>query len=386
MKNETVYKAILTVVVLLVSAIVAVILIGSMREHKKMTDQKWAIAQGQPLPVSTVDAEFRQLQAMVGAECIGKETHRIAISSVAGSKVVEINVKPGDRVNKGDILFRFADATLKKTLENALNGQRAAREQTDYMESYLDDLKGLEQKKLLPIVDMLRAREDIAQARRVLRQTTEDIILLQERLQETVITAPVGGVISELNIEPGTLPRSSQDLAYIDQINPLTLVCEFSEDAVARIKAHDNATVSFVATPGVEIDVTFDRLLPGKVPPGQTDNNQTVSALFTLPNPEHSYIVGMHAIIRLTQSIEGVSIPSIAIINQAGDEADVFVVNKQNEAELRTIEVGSYAGGYIKVLNGLQTGEKVVVAGQMYLQHGDSVRDNRESSNTAGEQ
>jgi multidrug efflux pump subunit AcrA (membrane-fusion protein) len=66
-------------------------------------------------------------------------------------------------------------------------------------------------------------------------------------------------------------------------------------------------------------------------------------------------------------------IPRVALINTYGTWV-VFTVDERNIAHRREIELGLENETVVEVVAGLETGERVVSAGQNFLSDGDTVR------------
>ena len=82
----------------------------------------------------------------------------------------------------------------------------------------------------------------------------------------------------------------------------------------------------------------------------------------------------MTGTVYLEQKSFGVRLPAIALVNRFDAEGTVFVVGEDGKAQLRTVRLGTSGNGYIEVLDGLRTGEQVVVAGQQSLKPGDNIK------------
>lgn len=371
-KIRRILIAISTVIFLIIADMV---LVGVIRDHTRMTNPVQARKAGERIPISTVGVKTGDFQAIMGAECISKENSRVVLSSTAGTKVMKINVASGDSVAKDELLIALDDTTLSDTLDNFLAGHEIADKHATFMNSFIGDLRKLKKDNLISIVDLIRASEDAAQARRAVTQLRKEIINSNHLIEQTRISSPIDGVVSAVHVGTGSTPRPYQDLIVIDSIDPLEFECTFAEDTFNNIEDHGSAEISFASAPAQRLSANFDRILSGEILPRDIDNNFTVQAVFKMPNPEHTYLPGMHAIIRLGKTIDGLVIPSISLINQRGDKADIFVVNEDSKTELRTISIGRYASGYVEVLEGLSIGDRVVVAGQLHLQNGDIVVD-----------
>jgi membrane fusion protein, multidrug efflux system len=101
----------------------------------------------------------------------------------------------------------------------------------------------------------------------------------------------------------------------------------------------------------------------------------TVNLRATIPNPEHHFWPGQFVNVRLVLATDtgAVMIPSEATqISQKGPF--VYVVKRDQTAELRVITLGQRQGGNVVVTNGLIAGENVVLTGQLTVVPGAKVK------------
>ena len=73
---------------------------------------------------------------------------------------------------------------------------------------------------------------------------------------------------------------------------------------------------------------------------------------------------GMFANLSLTlqEREDAITVPEAALMMQR-EKVNVFVVDKEDRAQLREITVGKYMDGMVEVLTGVAAGEKVIVEG-----------------------
>jgi RND family efflux transporter MFP subunit len=343
----------------------------SMRIAQVKTNPTMARAAGKPMPVSTIVVEVGSLESLVGAECVAMESSRVALATEFDFRVAKVETAVGMQVVKDQLLLKFEDERLNQELENAIQGQAAARSMVRDMEPFLADMRKLEQKKLVSIPDMLRAVEDVGRARLDLIRVSKDVIRARHMIAKTEVRAPLDGVITALNVETGTTPQPFTDLLVISQLNPILLDCAFAETDIEIITHHDKIETSFDAYPGRLFPAEFYQLLPVA-----NASNHTLSLLIRVSNTTQSFLPGMHAVARISKSLEGLRIPAISLIKPEADKANVFVVDSSATAHLREVQVGRYAQGYVQIKAGLEAGDRIVVAGQLYLQDGDRITEN----------
>ena len=93
-----------------------------------------------------------------------------------------------------------------------------------------------------------------------------------------------------------------------------------------------------------------------------------------LPNPDLRLRPGLFAEVSVSLAVnpEAIMVPEQAIW-PIGNDKTVYVV-EDGVANQRTVELGDRKPGWVEIASGLDVGEEVVVAGQMKLFPGASVR------------
>jgi membrane fusion protein (multidrug efflux system) len=339
-----------------------------MRIAQVKTNPTVARNAGSPMPVSTFRVETGTLDSLVGAECLAKESKQVALATEFDFQVISLDTAVGRSVKKDQLLLKFEDAAAKELLANAIQGQAAARALVNDLEPFLADVRKLEKKKLISVIDMLQVVKDLGQARIDLIRTSKDVINARQLIEKSEIRAPFDGVVTALNIQVGSTPQPFSDLLLISQLDPIHLECDFAETEIETINQHDSIQVNFDAYPGREFLAVFYQILPVA-----KERDGTLSVVIQVANQEQAFLPGMHAIARIAKHLEGLRIPAIGLIKPENDRANVFVVDMDGIAHLREVEIGRYAQGYVQIRKGLDVGEKVVVAGQLYLLDGDRV-------------
>jgi len=100
----------------------------------------------------------------------------------------------------------------------------------------------------------------------------------------------------------------------------------------------------------------------------------TIRAVF--PNPQGMLLPGMfvRALVNEALAPDAILVPQQGVSRDPKGVATVLVVNDQNKAELRPIEIGQAVGASWMVTKGLKAGDRVIVEGLQRLRDGAAVR------------
>ena len=279
----------------------------------------------------------------------------VSIGFSVSGRVQSVNVQEGQHVTAGQLL-----ATVETTeYENALLVAKASLEQAaDNFKRY-DELHA---KGSLPERDYITAKVSLAQAQANLSSA-------QKRLTDTKLYAPFAGIISAKSVEKGASAApgvSGFTLLKTDQVYAQASV---TESEIAKLTIGKDASV---------IIPVLKEELKGKIsiinPQGDA-TTRTFAVKIRLSNASGKLLPGMMADINIAtgKTADVLTIPVDAVVRDADDITYVFVVNAQNKAIRKRIATGGLSATGIIISNGLQPGDKVVVAGQTKIKDGQTV-------------
>ncbi len=208
--------------------------------------------------------------------CNGKVQARkkVELSAPIAGQIVNLAVREGDRVRKGEFLMQIdrvalqASADSSKAALDALFSDRdAARATLERSRIEFDKSRASYASGIISEVDYERARttyegaEATLQAvERRIEQARAMFIGAKDTLSKTTITAPIEGVITRLSVEEGevavigTMNNAGTVLMTISDLSVIEAVMEVDETDVPQVSVGQKATLLIDAYP----DRTFD--------------------------------------------------------------------------------------------------------------------------------
>jgi HlyD family secretion protein len=162
------------------------------------------------------------------------EATNVTVSSpVAGSlKIIQAKVKRGDKVEKGQVLFRLDSTSLNYQIDQAKAGARAA---AMTLRLARDDDK---------------SSAEIAQDQAALDQANIAIKMAQLQAANAVITAPIGGVALEVPATVGENAAPGGALAIIGDTSHLTVSVYVPESQIGKVKVGQTGTLTTDSSTG----------------------------------------------------------------------------------------------------------------------------------------
>jgi Cu(I)/Ag(I) efflux system membrane fusion protein len=212
-----------------------------------------------------------------------------------------------------------------------------------------------------------------ARSRLVLLGMPEALIARAERTGQSIalytITAPAGGVITELMVRQGMSVAPGMTLARINGLGSVWLEAAVPESLAATIQPGQAVEARFAALPGEVIKGKVAAVLPEA-----NRDTRTLRLRIELPNPGQRLKAGMFAQVSLRGAArEALVVPAEAVI-RTGKRALVYVSEPPGRYRPVTVEIGEQVDELIVVRGGLAAGQQVVASGQFLVDSEASVQ------------
>ena len=293
--------------------------------------------------------------------------------------------REGSDVKVGQLLFTIDSAPYAAAAASAKAGQARA-------EANLALATGLAE-RYKPLVEANAvSKQEYANAVAAQKQAAADVAVGKANVQTASITlgyasvtAPISGRIGRSLVTEGALvgQGDATQLAVIQQINPMYV--NFTQSAsdvmklrtamasgqFKRVSGADAASVRIVLEDGAEY-AQPGRLLFSDLTVDSTSGQITLRA--EVPNPDGQLLPGLYVRVRLeqAQATNAITLPQQAVTRTTQGDT-VMVVSSDGKVTSRPVKIGSAKGTQWVVLDGLKTGEQVMVDGFQKLQPGATV-------------
>ena len=176
------------------------------------------------------------------------------------------------------------------------------------------------------------------------------------------ITAPAGGVISELMVRAGMTVAPGMTLARINGLGTVWLEAALPEVQAAAILPGQAVEARFAALPGEVVKGRVAAILPE----GNRES-RTLRVRIELPNPGQRLKAGLFAQVSLRgPQREALVLPAEAVI-RTGKRSLVYLSEQPGRFRPVEVEVGEQVDDRIVIRSGLSAGQHVVASGQFLL-------------------
>ena len=210
--------------------------------------------------------------------------------------------------------------------------------------------------------------KDLAQADAAVKKAQASLDLAQQRLDESVIKAPISGTITQRFLDKGAMASTTKPFVNIVNMDVVKITAKVPERELGSIKQGQKAIVKPDAYP----DEEFTGKLVN-ISPIIDRTSQTCDIEIEVSNPDQRLKPGMFTRVELTVSENKTAlvIPSDSFIKE-GEDNYVFVADN-GKAIKKKVTLGISDGIKTEVISGLNPGEQLIIAGQSTLKDGMSV-------------
>ncbi len=312
-----------------------------------------------------------------------------AVGQVEGSKEVEVRARvsgillkraysEGEIVSAGASLFKIDPAPFEIALAQAKAQLEQEQARNDQARRESARLKLLAEQKAISQKEYDDASSSLKLSNATLQAVQANVRQAELNLSYTDVTAPVSGVSGRAARSEGSLITAGADslLTSISQVDPIWVRFSLSESDLAKLPQR-----RLIRGAAVEVGL----VLPGgERYPGKGRLNFAATQIDTrlgtqqlraeFENAKGQLLPGQFVRAQLVagQRDNVFLVPQTAVM-EAEAGYMLFVLDKDNKAALRPVQLGDWIGSDWMVLGGLAAGDKVVVDNLLKLRPGVAV-------------
>ncbi|WP_163992691.1 efflux RND transporter periplasmic adaptor subunit [Pyxidicoccus caerfyrddinensis] len=328
----------------------------------------------------------------------------VKISSSLSGDLVELLVKDGEPVKKGQVLGRIDKRIYEAAMKQAMASQNASRADTQVAEveavrtgQELARVEGLAAKGLASAAEIEQARAAknssdarVASAKQMLARNVAFVDQAQTDLSKTTLLSPIDGNVIELSREVGERVRGSElseDVVMtIAALSAMEVKFEVGEHEVVHLKPGQPAEVTLDALEGQTfsgsvVEIAQKALIKNAGTEAEVTSFPVTVALDTRPP---GVLPGMSAEVRISAEtrkdvvlvpIQAVTVRSARSLPDYKEPVEggaltakrteslakvVFVVDAENKARVQSVTTGIASDTELEILTGIKDGDRVV--------------------------
>lgn len=322
--------------------------------------------------------DLRQTITVSGA--LRARNQAVVKAKVAG-EIREVLVREGEAVTAGQVLIRIDGSEYQARIAQATGALQAARGQLEIARKARDNNRALLEKGFISknAFDNSSSQYAIAQANRNSARGALDIA--QKSLADTVLRAPIAGLISHRSVQPGEKVSADNLLLEIVDLRQMEMAASVPAPDIAQIKLGQPVSIR---VDGISQAIAGSVV---RINPTTEAGSRSILAYIQIDNPNGALRGGMFAQAELTLSQKSgvLSVPQSAI-RQVDGRTLVYAIENgvlTEKAVTLGLEGNDDNGAAVEIAAGLTAGAQVVKANLGHLQAGTPARLATNAANAA---
>lgn len=358
----------------------------------------------------------------------------VALSSEVSGEIIELPIKEGQTVEKGDLLVKINPDLIQAAVSQSQAGLQNVRAQLAQAEaSKMNAQLTYERNKTLfekgvisksewdkSVTDFDMAKANVKAAYYSVQSAAANVKQSVDNLSRTTIYAPMSGTISKLSVElgervVGTAQMAGTEIVRVANLQKMEVEVDVNENDIVKVSVGDSTMV--------EVDAYLKREFKGVVTAiaNSAENALTADQVTNFkvkvsilpesykdltegkPESYSPFRPGMTATVDIItnkkRNVIGVPISSIVVKTDTSDtrkpktsevksnteKFEAVYVKEGDEAKLRVVKTGIQDESNIEILSGLKEGETVITGPYTtvtkLLKQGDKVEVSSKSKN-----
>ncbi|MBO4724905.1 MAG: efflux RND transporter periplasmic adaptor subunit [Firmicutes bacterium] len=303
--------------------------------------------------VATVEyMDIGKATPMSGRITAAKEA---AIIPMASGQVTKVNVKVGDYVKAGTVLFEIDKGAVAGTVSQAKAAYDLARNTYNNMEKLY--------------AEGAISKQDYDSARVSYISARENYNMAAEQYSNFSPTSPIDGYVTSLNVSVGNMAAAGNMAASVANTDELEISTTASEYIAGLLSVGDSVEVYVDGK-----DKTYTGVVD-TLSPAPAYGTFTYPVTIKLDNTSGELMSGQFAEIRVNaeESKNALCVPSDAVVMKNGVTV-LITVNDEGIATFAPVESGIDNGEIVEIKSGVKEGDRIIISGQSFVEDGEKVK------------
>ena len=322
-------------------------------------------------PVVTVGTSSADMQTTYPATIKGVQD--VEIRPKATGFITQINVREGQAVGAGQLLFVLDNETYQAQVRQAQAAVNTAQQQVNTAQLTYENSKQLHENKVIGDYELQTSQNTYESAKAQLAQAQAALASAREALSFCYVKSPAAGVVGTLPFKKGALVSGSNVLTTVSNISSMEVYFSVTEKDAMNFSRNGEG---LNALPSVKLKLADGSIYAheGKVTKmsGVIDQaTGTVQLIAVFTNPEKLLKSGGAGTIIIPRVASSAIIIPQACVMEVQNKKFVYTVGKDNKVKYTEIKVDPQDdGNNFIVTDGLKAGDKYVTNGITKLNDG----------------
>lgn len=360
---------------------------GGVFSTGKISPGKRELPEGPSRPEKTAQASVESVTEFYDSVGTVRPKVETRVESQIMAKVLDVKVRPGEEVTKGQTLVRLDSRQYETRLEQTVQGLASAKSRREQMEqariatkAELDRAEAAFKRTKTYFEAKAATAQDMEQAEAVYRQARARVEQAEKAMNEadagvkqamkameeaqialgyTTVAAPENGEVVRRLVEPGDLAAPGKPLLLLQTRGSLRLEALIPETLIGKVRT---------GTPlGLKIDA-LNRVMTGtveEVVPSADPTTRTILVKVALPDTEDVFPGMFGRLLLPVKERKVVLIPREAV-RRIG-QLEVVTAELDGRWQQVFVTTGRRMGDKVEVLSGLEGGETVALEGDGHV-------------------
>jgi RND family efflux transporter MFP subunit len=308
------------------------------------------------LPGDIVPAQTRDLRASLPLSGNLRAWNQAAVKSKVSGEVRALPVREGEAVKAGQVVARIDPTEYEARVAQARGQMLAAKGQYDNALQILSRNRDLVAKGFLSKTAFENYQSNVDVAKANYEAANGGLAVAQKQLADTVLRAPLSGLVAVRAVQPGEKVAPDTKLLDIVDLSVLELEAPVPMADVGRLTIGQE----------VLLDIEGDGTVTGKlerINPAATQGSRSIMIYVRIPNADHRVRAGMFAQGGLTlERKAGVLAVPASAVRTEGERRFVYAIEngKLAEKQVQTGVRSDEAGGLVEITSGLAADARIV--------------------------
>lgn len=348
------------------------------------------------------------------------------VTSKIAAKVVNVSVENGQYVNAGDTIATLDDQDIQNSIKTAQAQVQVSEQQLNSTQQQLNSSQVTLQKLQILMDDAQRnydrqktlfdggaiSKTDLESSEKVLNTSKADyssglasiesakasiesskasleaqkvnLQKAQSDLANTVIKAPISGVISDKVLNVGQMASQGAALAKVNDISSVYATIQVPQGKIGGVQIGQAATITVDGS-----DKTYNGTVQ-TIDSAADATTRVFNCKIKIDNSDKSLLPGIFAKAQLIsdQKTQVLTVPINALVGNEGDYS-VFI-NDNGTAKKQKVTIGETNQNSVEITDGIKDGDQVICTNTSTIQDGSEVdvaiKEDNNSDKAASEQ
>lgn len=319
--------------------------------------------------LTTEPLELHQTLALSGSL---RAVQQAIVKARLAADVREVVVREGEAVKAGQVLVRMDTTEYQARVEQARGNLNAALAQRDIANKTRDNNRALLEKGFISRNAFDNAASQLAVAEANVEAARGALDQVKKLLNDTVIRAPITGLIASRSVQPGEKVSPDNRLLEIVNLDLMEMEASVPTNDIVRVVVGQQVRLRIEGLP----DAFSGRVT--RINPATQPGSRSILVYVQIANPQHILRVGMFAEAQLSllTKTNVLALPQSAI-HKDSNGATVYVIDNGKLVKAPVtlgIEGRSGETPLVEISGGLAFGAQVVRSDMGNLLQGTAVR------------